>query len=756
MKRLVNELQELIGLDGESQAVEERYNKSLRELHIWTDRFFSRLLLVQWLACIAIAALISPLAWEGRVQFVHPHVLMAVFLGAVITAYPAWLGFHSKGEPFIRHLLAVAQMLVSALLIELTGGRLESHFHIFGSLAFIAFYRDIRVLISASVVVFTDHLVRGFFWPDSVYGVSSAPMWRSAEHGAWVLFEVAFLSLSIERSLQEMRQVAMRRVALEKVNARMEEMVDERTLALRESEDRFRVLFADSPVGLYQTTKGGRLRMANTMMLEIFACETLDELLAEGLEFNERGIMQSARVEVLRESAAKKDICSRDITWQRKDGARIYLRERVRVFRDERGTVRHLEGSVEDISEQRQLEDRYLQSQKVQAIGQLAGGVAHDFNNILTAIIGYSDLLLEKSHLELAPKRHVQEIKRASERAALLTQQLLAFSRKQTLEPRVLQLNEVIADMNKMLTRLVGENIQIKTRFDYALPFVKADPGQLQQVLMNLVVNARDAMPSGGQLTIETSAVEVDERGTAGKLEMNPGHYVLLAVSDNGIGMSAETKARVFEPFFTTKGVGHGTGLGLSTCHGIIKQSGGHIDLYSELGYGTTFRVYIPVTHETIEDQVAEEDAGEIVEGNETIMLVEDEPMVRELGCLALSSLGYRVIEASNGLEALQRLDVLGNQKIQLVVTDVVMPEMGGRDLAEKVRERFPNTRILFSSGYTQDAIARTDLILPGVSFLPKPYTMAQLAAKVRDILDSKPVKSPRSQVEELTASEYV
>jgi len=714
----------------DERAVERRFADSRRTLHETTDRFFARLLLAQWLTCILIALVASPFTWEGQKSELHLHVWMAVILGAAITLYPAWRGLKRSGSQLTRHLLAAAP-----LLIHLTGGRIETHFHVFGSLAFIAFYRDIPVLLTATVVVAVDHLLRGIYLPESVYGVFLASPWRTVEHAFWVVFEVAFLTVSTKRSLAEMRQVARRQISLEDINEEMEAAVSARTAEMQASEERYRLLFKDAPVGLYRAAPEGTLLLANPLMLQMLGYATEEEMRAAGVSF--RGETNGERAELLGELLQAGDVQSMDLTWRRRDGSTVFVHESIKIARGPTGEIVSFEGSVEDITERRQLEERYLQAQKVQAIGQLAGGIAHDFNNILTAILGYSDMLLENSALDRTSGRQVEEIKKASERAASLTQQLLAFSRKQTLQPRILQLNAVVGDMDKMLRRLVGEHILFQTRLAPDLITVRADPGQLQQVLMNLVVNARDAMPGGGRLTIETFNITLDAEYCRLHPEAHPGDYIMLAVSDDGVGMPPEVQTRVFEPFFTTKDVGVGTGLGLSTCHGIVKQSGGHIGIYSEIGFGTTFRIYLPGAHGVVEESRPQAAPGEMCGGRETILLVEDEPMVRELGVLALSSLGYHVLEASNGLEAIRRFELAGPDAIDLLVTDVVMPEMGGRELARQVRALSPEVRILFSSGYTYDAIERTDLLEQGTYFLPKPYTMAVLAAKVREVLDT-------------------
>ena len=718
-------------------AIDRRVEESLQRLHLRTDRFFGRLLLAEWCACLLVACIVSPRAWAGMGSTIHPHIWAALFLGAVIVLYPVWLGLRQPGRTATRHLLAAAQMLLGSLLIHLCGGRLETHFYIFGSLAFLAFYRDVRVLLTASVVVYLDHLLRGAFWPESVYGVYTASLWRSAEHAFWVFFEVAFLWISIRASLGDVREAALRQLSVEAMNGEMERLVAERTGALRQSEERFRVLFEEAPVGLYRADPDGLLVLANPTLLRILGYANQEELLAAGIRL-QSGIEAEGHRAFLAEAAAKGQIQGHDSVWQHRDGSSLFVRESVRALRSPRNEILFFDGSVEDVTERRKLEERYLQSQKMQAIGQLAGGVAHDFNNIVTAILGYADLLLDTSALQPAAPGFVREIKQAGERAAGLTRQLLAFSRKQTLQPRTLSFNTVIAEMDPMLRRLVGEHIDIRTHFSPDLGVVKADPGQIQQVVMNLAVNARDAMPDGGKLTIETLNAALDADYCRLHPEAAPGEYVLIAVTDSGIGMSAQIQSRLFEPFFTTKEQGKGTGLGLATCHGIVKQSGGHIAVYSEAGIGTTFRVYLPRTGEAVDKSPAlPERLADVRGGSEQILFVEDEPMVRHLGNLALSSVGYRVIEAAHGRDALRLVSAPGHlEEVALVVTDVVMPEMGGAELVRQLRARSPGLRVLFTSGYTHDAIGRTDLLEPGTHFLSKPYGMAFLAKRVREILD--------------------
>ena len=385
----------------------------------------------------------------------------------------------------------------------------------------------------------------------------------------------------------------------------------------------------------------------------------------------------------------------------------------------------------------RQSEEQLRQSQKLESIGQLAGGIAHDFNNLLTAITGYSELSLRRLEPENPLRRNLEEIKKAGERAAALTRQLLAFSRKQVLQPKVLDLNSVVADFEKMLQRLIGEDVELRTVLSPELASVKADPGQIEQVIMNLVVNARDAMPQGGKLTIETKNVYLDERYARQRVVVTPGSYVMLAVSDTGTGMDEETQKRIFEPFFTTKTKDRGTGLGLSTVYGIIKQSDGYIWAYSEPGMGTTFKTYLPRVDEDAQGYSRSDRMEENVQGTETILLAEDEEMVRKFARELLESGGYKVLESENGDVALSICEQ-NQEPIHLLITDVIMPEMSGRELAERLSHSRPEVKVLYMSGYTDDAIVHHGRLDEGTNFIQKPFAPDALLQKVRKVLDEQ------------------
>jgi PAS domain S-box-containing protein len=381
-------------------------------------------------------------------------------------------------------------------------------------------------------------------------------------------------------------------------------------------------------------------------------------------------------------------------------------------------------------------ETQLRQSHKMEAVGQLAGGVAHDFNNIVAVIMLQSELLLTQLDQSDNSRHRIEEIRKASHRAAALTQQLLAFSRKQVLQPKVLDLNAIVSDMDRMLRRLIGEHIEFLTVAEAELGQVKADRNQIEQVVMNLVINARDAMPGGGKLSIRTANVELDENYVAHHIGVEPGRYVMLAISDTGIGMSIKTQARIFEPFFTTKEQGKGTGLGLSTVYGIVKQSGGNIWVYSERDFGTTFKVYLPRLDQVVEHGMSGELRAVLPQGTETILLVEDEEMIRKAAREILEANGYRVLDASGGEEALM-ISRLHKAPIQLLMTDVVMPRMNGRELAERLGLLRPNLKVLYMSGYTDDAIVHHGVLDAGIAFLEKPFTAQALTHRVRELLDA-------------------
>ncbi len=388
--------------------------------------------------------------------------------------------------------------------------------------------------------------------------------------------------------------------------------------------------------------------------------------------------------------------------------------------------------------ERKRAEAQFVEAQKMEVIGQLAGGVAHDFNNILAVIIGYSDLMITELDPDSLPFKCTGEIRQAADRAVALTRQLLVFSRKQPMQTAVLDLDDVVQDLDKMLHRLIDENVELTIVPGKQTGRIKADSGQVGQVVMNLVVNARDAMPNGGKLTIETGNVTLDENFARTHAGVAAGDYVMLAVTDTGTGMSDEVKTHMFEAFFTTKPKGKGTGLGLATCQTIVKQCEGCIEVQSELGKGTTFKVYFPRVERPLEARVQPSKAKPLARGTETLLVVEDEPSLRHLACSILEAQGYNVLSANNGKEGLRVARECKDGPIRLVITDVIMPQMSGKVMAEWLKEIYPDLKIIFTSGYTDDALGQHGVLEPGVVFLPKPYTPAALAHKVRELLDEK------------------
>ncbi len=424
-----------------------------------------------------------------------------------------------------------------------------------------------------------------------------------------------------------------------------------------------------------------------------------------------------------------------------RDGTWRLLESTASMIQGEDGKAAKLVIVNRDITGRRRLEEQFRQSQKMEAVGRLSGGIAHDFNNILGVIIGYSEILQERMDVKDPLASCVEEILQAGRRAASLTRQLLAFSRQQVLEPKVVDINSIILDVEKMLRRLIGEDIELSTVLDPTLGRIKADSGQIEQAILNMAVNARDAMPDGGKLTIRTENAEMDELAVRKySYPVKPGRYVLLTVTDTGIGMNVATQAHIFEPFFTTKEKGKGTGLGLATVYGVVKQSEGYIEVHSELGQGSTFRIYLPIVDAPIDREKRSATKTAPANGNETILLAEDEQTLRTLTRNILESLGYKILEAGTGEDAFE-ISRQYSGRIDLILTDVVMPGMNGPALANHVIRYRPDVRVLYISGYTGQAVGQG--VLPaGSNFLPKPYTRESLARKVREALQTEPAHS--------------
>jgi len=585
---------------------------------------------------------------------------------------------------------------------------------------------------------------------ESRLAVFAVAVMVSAWYGGWkpglvatsfALTVSAYFSFSGERTPAQFRSTMMRLalfVVLAALICWFNAALRATQEGLRRSEMNFRSLVTNAPYGICRCDSAGQLLNVNPALVAMLGYSSAKELVGQHLGALYPDSHQWFELaDYLRAGAPFNGLIAE---WKRRDGVGTVVRVSGRAvsFAD---NERAFELFAEDVTERRALEQQLQQSQKMEAVGRLAGGIAHDFNNLLMVISGYSEFLLDRLGPDPALRGPAQEIAGASQRASSLTRQLLAFSRKQMLAPKILDLNEVVTENLKLLTRVIGEDIDLVMVPAAVLGSVRADAGQIDQVIMNLAVNARDAMPTGGKLTIETSNVSLDEEYARFHAPLRPGDYVMLSISDTGQGMDSETQSHIFEPFFTTKGT-KGTGLGLSTVYGIVKQSGGYIWVSSEASKGTTFKIYFPRVAEraeTVAQVVSSEEAVLTEPGTETILLAEDEANLRYLARQFLEKQGYKVIEAADGAAAMQ-IAVAHEGVIHLLLTDVIMPGMNGRELAQRISEIRPQTKVLYMSGYTENVIGHDGTLDAGVSLLQKPFTLRDLKSKVREVLDSTPV----------------
>jgi PAS domain S-box-containing protein len=543
--------------------------------------------------------------------------------------------------------------------------------------------------------------------------------------------EINTLNLELEQ------RVAQRTSELAAANKRLTTEIQEHNQAetrRRQAEERCHKIVEEAIIGIFQSTPDRRYLRVNPAMAHMFGYDSPEDMVASITSIPEQTYVEPDKYERLRFFVEELGVV-RNVEQERcrKDGSKIWVSMHVRVVRED-GAVAYFEGMCEDITERKLLENQLRQAQKMEAVGRLAGGMAHDFNNALMVIDGYTELL--QPSLPEERRHEADEVLKASRRAASLIRQLLAFSRKQVIQPTVLDLNAVVADVEKMLRRLIGEDIELAIVRGADLQNVRTDRGQIEQVLINLAVNARDAMPHGGKLMIETANVTVDE----GYIRQHPyakaGEYVMLTVSDTGCGMDQDTQSHIFEPFFTTKELGKGTGLGLSTVYGIVKQSNGYISVDSEVGKGTTFRIYLPQVEASAE-LPAERSVSALLGGNETVLLVEDDGSLRALARRSLQSNGYTVLEAGDARAALEAARQY-NGPIHLLLTDIIMPGMSGRELADYLIRARQEMRVLFMSGYTYDLIAHRGVLSPGMALVEKPFGIESLLGKVRETLDAK------------------
>jgi two-component system, cell cycle sensor histidine kinase and response regulator CckA len=511
---------------------------------------------------------------------------------------------------------------------------------------------------------------------------------------------------------------------------------------LRKSEERFRNIYENVSIGMYQATPDGRLLMANEALVRMLGYSSFEEMAEWNLKSDPVYVDGESRKRFEKLMEENGSVVGLEEQWKKRDGTTLWVREGARLVRGENGKPVHYEGTAEDITERKlmeierdQLQEQLLQSQKIESVGRLAGGVAHDYNNMLGVILGRAEMVLSKMDKDDPNRGSIEAIMRAGKRSADLTRQLLAFARKQTIQPRVMNLNDTIEHMLKMLRQIIGENIDLNWQPGNGLWAVEMDPVQVDQILANLCVNARDALSERGTITIETANKVIDESYCTTHPESIPGRYVMLTVSDDGFGMDEETRSHIFDPFFTTKGVGEGTGLGLSTVYGIVKQNNGFINVYSEPDEGSVFRIYIPLSEEAAIGET-EGKLTELPRGNgERVLLVEDEGVLLEMAKTMLEELGYQVQIASLPTEALSFLQE-DTCSIDLLITDVVMPGMSGKELAEEVRKLCDGVKVLFMSGYTANAIAHQGVLDKGVAFIQKPFSLRELAQKTEEILN--------------------
>lgn len=546
--------------------------------------------------------------------------------------------------------------------------------------------------------------------------------------------EITFGVLVVQSYTEQRRYGAREKEILTFVSQHVASAIEHKRSqqALRESEVRYRTLVQSAVYGIFRWSLEDQFTDVNPALVSILGYDSAGEVLSLRMT-QDVYVDPKQHQEIVSSLLAAGQMRGMEVQWRRKDGRTITVRLSGRSIQEDARII-GFEMIVEDITERRLLEEQLRQAQKMEAVGQLAGGIAHDFNNLLTVIKGNSQLLLEKLHAVDSRRSGVEQIQKAADRAASLIYQLLAFSRKQVIEFRVLDLNSMIASTMQLLRRLMGEHIELTIIEGKDLGRVKADPSQMEQVVMNLALNARDAMPQGGKLILETENVQIDQEHRSEDATISPGQYVMLRVSDTGIGMDKETLAHIFEPFFTTKAVGKGTGLGLSTVYGIVQQSNGFLTAQSQPGVGSSFRVYLPQVDQPA-DEIKALGAGEVdFQGTETVLVVEDEEGVRSLITMLLTRNGYRVLEASTGEDALN-LSQSTSGPIHLLITDLVLPRMNGRELSERMAEHYPAVRTLFMSGYTDDATLKDGVLESRAAFLQKPFSMETLLHKVREVL---------------------
>ncbi|MGV3661923.1 MAG: PAS domain S-box protein [Prosthecobacter sp.] len=767
------------------RRAEELFRMHQREIWVRTDRMFAGLMALQWLAGIFFALVISPQTWTGSQSQINPHVWAAVFLGGIIASVPIFLAMRRPGTVLTRHTIAVGQMLTSALFIHLLGGRIEGHFHVFGSLAFLACYRDWRVLATATVVTALDHFLRGMFAPETVYGIEAASQWRWLEHAAWVIFEDIFLILSIRESLPEMFGNAERQARLELTNAHLDQRVTERTKELETASQAALKMMEEAvqaretveainkelqrQIGQRQRAEESQARLAMAVEQSAEAVVITDpdaNILYVNPAFErctgytrEEAVGQNARIlkSGKHDAAFYREMwasLSRGQVWEgrfinrRKDGSTYEEEALISTIRDASGRIVNYVAVKRDITERLKTERLALRSQRMESIGTLAGGIAHDLNNVLAPIMMSIELLKIQ---ERDPKRlsMLSTIAGSAKRGAAMVRQVLSFARGVEGEQEEVRIGGLLSEIEKISNETFLKCIRVKSDIPEDLWSVQGDATQLHQVLLNLCVNARDAMPNGGTLTITANNVMLDEHYAGMNSEAKHGPYVVIQVEDTGTGMPPEVIDRIFEPFFTTKELGKGTGLGLSTSMAIVKSHGGFVRVYSEVGVGTKFRVHLPAHAGVQEERPVSNVEPELPRGcGELMLVVDDESAIRHVAQQTLEAFGYRVLMAADGAEA-AALYAAHKHEISGVLTDMMMPVLDGPATIQVLMRMNPQVRVIAASGLNANGMVAKAASAGVRHFISKPYTADILLKTVRELLKEPAGTRPAEAVDD-------